>query len=95
MVRRAADLPVDSIHRQVATAIDLIVQLTRDREGRRRVTQVSEVVGIDEQFGGVQMKDLFHLQKVGEQTELVPTGCIPSFIEKLIDSGYDLENFYP
>lgn len=94
MVRTAADLPVDSIHRQIAAAVDLIVQLTRCRDGRRRVTQVTEVVDVDDLEGGVRMKDLFHLEQVDGESQLVPTGCLPSFIEKLISAGYDLENFY-
>ena len=95
MVRTAADLPVSSIHRQIAAAVDLIVQLTRGRDGVRRVTQVTEVVGVDDQYGGVRLKDLFHCQKSEGNSMLVPTGCIPSFIEKLMDVGYDLKNFYP
>lgn len=94
MVRTAADLPVDSIHRQIAAAVDLIVQLTRCRDGRRRITQVTEVVSVDELEGGVRMKDLFHLESMDNETQLVPTGCLPSFIDMLIDVGYDLENFY-
>jgi Flp pilus assembly CpaF family ATPase len=94
MVRTAADLPVDSIHRQTAAAVDLIVQLTRCRDGRRRITQVTEVVDVDELEGGVRMKDLFHSEDVDGQPELVPTGCLPTFIEKLVQVGYDIENFY-
>src|SRR5437879_12761690 len=47
LVLMAVDLPVVSIHRQIASAIDVIVQITRMTGGKRVVTQVSEVAGID------------------------------------------------
>ena len=94
MVRTAADLPVDSIHRQIASAVDLIVQLTRCRDGRRRVTQITEVVGMDSMAGGVRMKDLFHLEGEDGQEQLVPTGHLPTFTDRLLNVGYDLGNFY-
>jgi pilus assembly protein CpaF len=94
MVRTAADLPVDSIHRQIASAVDLIVQLTRCRDGRRRITKITEVVGMDRDQGGVRMKDIFHLEGTEDSQELVPTGSLPTFIEQLLTAGYDLGNFY-
>ncbi len=94
MVRTAADLPVDSIHRQIASAVDLIVQLTRCRDGRRRVTQITEVVGMDNTVGGVRMKDLFHLEGDDGHEQLVPTGHLPTFTDRLLNVGYDLGNFY-
>ncbi len=94
MVRSAADLPMDSVHRQIASAIDLIVQLTRTRSGARRVTQVTEVAGIDQSRSGLRMKDLFCLEQVGGQEQLMPTGRLPGCIESLLKAGYDLENFY-
>ncbi len=94
MVRTAADLPVESIHRQIASAVDLIVQLTRCRDGRRRVTQITEVVGMDDVAGGVRMKDLFHLEGEEGHEQLVPTGHLPTFTDRLLSCGYDLGNFY-
>ncbi len=94
MVRTAADLPIESIHRQIASAIDLVVQLHRGRDGRRRVTQVTEVVGMDDTAGGVRMKDLFHLEEIQGEERLVPTGHLPGFIDQLMNYGYDLANFY-
>lgn len=94
MVRSANDLPVDSIHRQIASAVDLIVQLTRCRDGRRRVTQLTEVVGMDTMGEGLRMKDLFHMDETAAEPSLVPTGHLPTFIDKLIQADYDLENFY-
>ena len=94
MVRTAVDLPVESIHRQTASAVDLIVQLNRLRCGRRLVTEIAEVHGIDEIAGGVRMKSLFAIENTGSDTKLVPTGYLPTFVDQLIEVGYDLNNFY-
>ncbi|QGJ70683.1 Pertussis toxin liberation protein H [Planctomycetales bacterium 10988] len=98
LVQMAADLPILSIHRQVVSAIDLIIQLSRLRDGRRCVTQVTEVIGLDEFEGGIRMRDLFRLP-MGDSHEalgsLSPTGSLPTFMEELIGSGMiDLESFY-
>lgn len=42
LVRYAADLPVDAIEAQIGSAFDVIVQVARDREGRRFVSEVAE-----------------------------------------------------
>ena len=41
------DLPLRAIREQIASAIDVVVQLNRDAEGRRLVTSVTEVVGME------------------------------------------------
>ncbi|HVX62771.1 MAG TPA: hypothetical protein VHC19_19285, partial [Pirellulales bacterium] len=94
LVQMAAELPVDSIHRQISSAIDLVVQLNRARSGARRVVQVAEIVGIDQDTGGVRMKDLF-LREEGDGAALTPTGALPSFMEELIESSLvRLDTFY-
>ena len=55
LVQMAADLPISSIHRQIASAIDLIVQLTRLKDGRRCVTQITEVVDVDTERATVRL----------------------------------------
>jgi len=95
MVQSAVSLPVDSIHRQIASAIDLVVQLSRDRDGRRRISQVTEIDGIDDIHGGVRTKDIFALERSGDTTELMPTGRLPSFMGSLIDKKLiELDRFY-
>ena len=95
LVQMAADLPVDSINRQIASAVDLIVQLTRLRDGRRVVSQVTELTGIDEATGRVRSKDLFLLEDGPGGATLTATGRIPAFMGELIDSGMiQLDAFY-
>ncbi len=79
------NLPVSSIYQQISSAIDLIVQLTRMGNGRRIVTQVTEVTGIGED-GKIALRDLFVLANVNETPTLVPTGRLPTFISRITSS---------
>jgi len=95
LVQMAADLPIHSIHRQIASAIDLIVQLTRMRDGSRRVSQVTEVVGYDSREKAIRTKDLFVLDGAEDDAQLMPTGSLPTFMGRLIESDLiDLDAFY-
>lgn len=71
------DLPVGVIREQISQAIDIVIQQNRLRDGNRRITQISEVVGIDS--GVIQLQDLFVFKynNVGadrDKGELVSTG---------------------
>jgi pilus assembly protein CpaF len=88
------DLPVRAIREQVASAIDVIVHLTRLRDGTRRVTQISEVVGMEADT--VLLQDLYLFDyKSGTDSygrfrgELLATGRRPRFLESLADQGID------
>ena len=96
MVQQSADsnLPVSSIHQQIASAIDFIVQLSTEiildprRPGeklrRRFVSAITEVVGLDPDNNGVYLKPIFTTTNGGP---LQPTGCFPTFIEELVEEG--------
>lgn len=81
LVLMAVDLPVVSIHRQIASAIDIIVQITRMPGGKRLVTQISEVSGIDPVTHQLIITDIYNFR---EAKLLQPTGYLPSFVESLI-----------
>ncbi len=86
------DLPIRAIREQVASAVDLIVQLTRLRDGTRRVTHITE---IDSMEGDkITLQDIFLFDFTAgvdangrHQGSLQPTGVRPSFTEKLEDTG--------
>jgi pilus assembly protein CpaF len=82
LVLMAVDLPVSSIQRQIASAIDVVVQIDRMPGGKRVVTQVSEVAGYDPIRQQLNVIDIFNHR---DGTSLKPTGYLPSFIESLID----------
>lgn len=107
LVQMAADLPISSIHQQIGSAIDIIVQLHRQRDGRRVVSQISECTGVNPHTGRIELRDLYlldhaaatnsesHPGRVLQPTELQPTGLLPSFIGELIESGMlNLNSFY-
>ncbi|MBO11356.1 MAG: hypothetical protein CMJ68_11425 [Planctomycetaceae bacterium] len=81
LVLMAVDLPVISIQRQVASAIDIVVQISRLPGGKRGVTQISEATGYDPVRKCVATTDIFSTR--GE-AGLVPTGYMPSFIDRLV-----------
>jgi len=82
LVLMAVDLPVASIHRQIASALDVIVQITRGPGGKRIVTQVSEVAGYDADRKDLIIHDIFNYRN---GATLAPTGYMPSFIDKLME----------
>ncbi len=86
------DLPMRAIREQIASAIDLIVHQTRLRDGSRRVTHVTEVVGMEGDV--VTLQDLFlfdyrmGLDEHGRfRGVLKSTGLRPRFLDKLLDAG--------
>jgi pilus assembly protein CpaF len=81
LVLMAVDLPVVSIHRQISSAIDVVVQITRMPGGKRVVTQVSEISGIDPDTKQLIVTDIYNYR---DGQTLHPTGYLPSFVESLI-----------
>jgi pilus assembly protein CpaF len=80
------DLPHRAIREQMASALDLIVHQERMRDGIRRITSISEVVGLEGDT--VVMQDIFRFQQAGVEDgkvigRLRPTGIRPKFMEKL------------
>ena len=84
LVLMAVDLPVVSIQRQIASAVDIIVQIDRKPGGRRVVTQVSEVVGYDPDRNDLVVHDIFNFR---DTETLLPTGYMPSFVDSLIEKN--------
>jgi pilus assembly protein CpaF len=86
------DLPVRAIREQIASAVDVIVQIARFRDGSRRITHVTEVTGMEGDV--VTLQDIylfdFHagLDPTGLRTgQLRATGLRPRFAESLAENG--------
>jgi len=93
------DLPVRVIREQIVSAIQLVVHEARMRDGSRKITQVSEITGIEGDT--ILMQDLFTFEYEsadgdGSAGHLRSTGIIPRFIDKLHDHGVELamDNFW-
>jgi pilus assembly protein CpaF len=87
------DLPVRAIREQVSSAIDLVVHQERLRDGSRKVTNVTEVSGMEGDI--ITMTDIFTFEQLGFENNLVvgrmrPTGLRPKFIDKIEASGIHL-----
>jgi len=89
------DLPVRAIREQVASAVDLIVHQARLKDGSRRITHVTEVVGMESDV--VTLQDLFvfdfhaGVDEAGRfRGQLRAAGLRPTFVTKLADAGVPL-----
>jgi Flp pilus assembly CpaF family ATPase len=87
-----AELPVSSIHRQIASAIDIIAHIDRLPSGKRVVSQVSEVTGVHPHTTDVMITDIFNRR---DGKLLRPTGYMPSFVDSLVEKNLlELEFLY-
>ncbi|GAB3065656.1 CpaF family protein [Phycicoccus sp. Root563] len=89
------DLPVRAIREQVAGAVDMVIQQARLKDGSRRVTAISEVVGMESDV--ITMQDLFTFDYSAGRDEqgrfkgtLKSTGLRPKFAAELQDQGIEL-----
>lgn len=95
------DLPVKAIREQIASAIDLIVQQTRLKDGSRKITHLTEVQGMEGDV--VVLQDLFVFEQMGKDADgkiegrFRATGIRPKFLDKLQANGIVLANeiFWP
>lgn len=92
-----SELPSKAIRDQVASAINLIVQQARLRDGSRKVTSISEIVGMEGDV--VRMQDIFTYETDGEYDSngkfkgaFKPTGIIPKCVEKIRENGVVVNN---
>ncbi|WP_084375029.1 CpaF family protein [Neobacillus soli] len=83
--------PVRVIREQIASALDVIIQQSRLKDGSRKITNIAEIQGMDGEM--VVLKDIFVFKQEGINSEgkiigrLVPTGVRPKFHERLELSG--------
>ena len=88
------DLPVIAIRRQIASAINLVVHMSRLQDGTRKTTQITEIVGMEGDV--VTQMDIFKFTQTGVSPEgkvlgdLRPTGIRPQFSPKLEVAGFKL-----
>jgi hypothetical protein len=75
---------MSSIHRQIASAVDIIVHIDRLPTGKRVVTQVSEVTGAHPHTTDVMITDIFNRR---DGLSLRPTGYMPSFADSLVEKN--------
>jgi pilus assembly protein CpaF len=88
------NLPENAIRRQIAAAIDVVVQVSRMSDGTRKVVSLAEITGMEGDV--VTMQDIFVFRKRGIREngevlgDFLPTGIRPKFSERLLVSGIQL-----
>jgi pilus assembly protein CpaF len=87
-------IPESATRRQIASALNVVVQVARMSDGTRKVTSVSELTGMEGDV--VTMQEIFEFKRtgIGEKGEVlgefVPTGIRPKFSERLLTAGVRL-----
>ncbi|WP_146585988.1 CpaF family protein [Puniceibacterium confluentis] len=88
------DIPLSVIRAQIASGIQIVVQTNRLGDGRRRITSISEVTGLDE--GTILMQEIFVFRRAGLDEDgrvlgrMLATGVRPKCLEQLTALGFDL-----
>ncbi|MBK5306380.1 MAG: CpaF family protein [Frankiaceae bacterium] len=89
------DLPVRAIREQVASAVDLVIQQARLRDGSRRITHVTEVSGMEGEI--ITLQDVFIFDFAAgvdehgkHRGQLVSTGLRPRFLDRIADMGVEV-----
>jgi pilus assembly protein CpaF len=91
-------MTVASIRSQIASALDIIVQLTRLSDGRRKVTSVAEVTGMEGDI--IQMQEIFTFRRTGTDADgkvlghFEATGLRPRFLDDLKAMGVEFPGRY-
>jgi len=89
-----ANMGVRSIRQQIASAVNLFVQVARFSDGTRRITHITEVVGMEQDI--ITLQDIFLFEKTGitESGRVLgrfrATGIRPKFYDRLKASGITL-----
>lgn len=88
------ELPIKAIRDQIAGALDVIIQQSRLKDGSRRITNITEVQGLEGDI--IVLQDIFVFQQSGVGPDgkiigkLVPTGVRPKFYERMEREGIHL-----
>jgi len=89
-----SNMSIHSIRQQISSAVDLFVQIARLSDGTRRVTGITECVGMEGEL--VTMQDIFLFEKTGVKENgrvtgrFRSTGVRPKFYEKLKAAGINI-----
>jgi len=90
------DMPLTAMRIQIASGVNILVQVSRLQDGSRKITHVTEVLGFDLNANQYVTQDIFirHFRGLGPGgevlSELVPTGILPKSLPQLHEHGVDL-----
>jgi pilus assembly protein CpaF len=90
------EMPLVALRLQLASGVNIVVQVSRQQDGKRKVTHITEVLGFDISSGSYILQDIFNrtydgIGPNGElRSRLVPTGILPQCVPHLHEHGVDL-----
>ena len=88
------NLPIRALRAQMASAINVVLQITRDEDGKRRLTSVQEINGMEGDV--ITMSEIFTFERTGVDKDgnvlgkIKATGVVPSFHRRLARRGIDI-----
>ena len=96
------EMPLVALRSQISSAVDIVIQAARLRDGSRKITHISEIMELDEK-GNYQVNDIFvyRVKEIDASGKIigshVATGILPSFLEEAKAQGFtvDEELFKP
>ncbi len=89
------NLPSRPLRAQIASALDLVIQLERHEDGRRRIVSIQEISGVEGEI--ITMSEIFRFEREGIDREgkvigaFSATGLVPKFYEQIRKRGLDLD----
>jgi pilus assembly protein CpaF len=95
MTMLGTDLPIRTMRAQMTSALHVVVQLNRFSDGRRRVTSIAEITGMEGEV--ITMQEIFAFRRRGKSAsgeilgDFVTTGIRPKCAEALITAGVNLD----
>jgi pilus assembly protein CpaF len=90
------ELPLAALRLQIASGVNIVVQVARFPDGARKVTHITEVLGYDINSMNYELSDLFRREFRGHGSdgnvvsEFVPTGVLPRCLDHIREQGFDL-----
>jgi pilus assembly protein CpaF len=88
------NMPVKAVRSQIASAINVVLQLERMEDGRRRLVSLQEINGMEGDI--ITMSEIFRFERTGINKEgevqgyFTTTGIIPKFLDKMQKRGFDI-----
>ena len=85
------ELPIKAMRQQIASAVDLIIQANRLQGGPRKVTSITEVIGMEQDT--IIMQEIFAFRQIGVDADgraygqFIATGIRPTFMDRLESGG--------
>lgn len=92
----ASNLPAKAMRHQISSAISVVVQVSRLTDGKRKVTSIQEVTGMEGEV--ITMQEIFNFRQTGVSEDgtvlghFTSTGIRPRFVERLRNFGVTISN---